>query len=78
MESSGKSRIVSGSQEVIGSIPICSTQIIKGLQSFRFAALSFLPEFCQKDEEKERPNGQNNSHNHFWLILINQLIPLEF
>ena len=39
MESSGKSRIVSGSQEVIGSIPICSTQIIKGLQASKFVAL---------------------------------------
>jgi hypothetical protein len=34
-----------GSQEVIGSIPICSTQIINGA-STRFVALPFLPEFC--------------------------------
>jgi hypothetical protein len=33
MELCGKSRIVSGSQEVIGSIPICSTQIKKHLQA---------------------------------------------
>ena len=39
MESGGKSHIVSGSQEVIGSIPICSTQRIKGLQAKKFAAL---------------------------------------
>ena len=47
MESGGKSRIVSGSQEVIGSIPICSTKIIKGLQISEFVTLSFLPVFCQ-------------------------------
>ena len=29
----------SGSQEVIGSIPICSTQRIKGLQTSMFVAL---------------------------------------
>ena len=34
-----KPRIVSGSQELIGSVPICSTQKIKGLQTIRFAAL---------------------------------------
>jgi hypothetical protein len=44
----GNVLIFPGSQEVIGSIPICSTLIIKGLQSFGFVALSFLPEFCQK------------------------------
>jgi len=48
MELCGKSRIVSGSQEVIGSIPICSTLIIKGLQISEFVTLSFLPDFCQK------------------------------
>jgi hypothetical protein len=39
MESGGKSPTFTGSQEVIGSIPICSTQRIKGLQTSRFAAL---------------------------------------
>ena len=39
MESGGKYHIVSGSQEVIGSIPICSTQRIKGLQASEFVAL---------------------------------------
>jgi hypothetical protein len=52
MESGGKSRIVSGSQEVIGSIPICSTKIIRGLQILKTVALSFLPDFCQKGWRK--------------------------
>jgi len=43
----------SGSQEVIGSIPICSTQIIKGLQISEFVTLYFLPEICQEDDEKD-------------------------
>jgi hypothetical protein len=38
---------LTGSQEVIGSIPICSTEIIKGLQIFQFVIpfffVSFLP-----------------------------------
>ena len=51
MESSGKSRIVSGSQEVIGSIPICSTKIIRGLQISEFVTLSFLPVFCQPADQ---------------------------
>ena len=46
--SCGKSRIVPGSQEVIGSIPICSTFIIKGLQISKFVIPFFLPVFCQK------------------------------
>jgi hypothetical protein len=52
MKSGGKCRIVSGSQEVIGSIPICSTQIIKGLQILEFVTLSFLPDFCQNAVNK--------------------------
>ncbi len=36
----GNIPIFPGSQEVIASIPICSTQIIKGLQTRRFADLS--------------------------------------
>jgi len=52
MESSGKPHIFPGSQEVIGSIPICSTQSFKGLRSIRFATLSFLPEICQEADEK--------------------------
>jgi hypothetical protein len=51
MESSGKSRLVPGSQEVIGSIPICSTKIIRGLQISEFVALSFLPVFCQPADQ---------------------------
>ena len=43
---------LTGSQEVIGSIPICSTKIIKGLQILRFAIPFFLPVFCQKDCRK--------------------------
>jgi len=51
MESSGKSRIVSGSQEVIGSIPICSTLIIKGLRILEFVTLFILPVFCQPADQ---------------------------
>ena len=61
MESGGKCRIVSGSQEVIGSIPICSTKIIRGLQISEFVTLSFLPVFCQTGEKVVRPFGNNNS-----------------
>jgi len=39
MESGGKTRIVPGSQEVIGSIPICSTKRIEGLETSEFATL---------------------------------------
>ena len=38
MEFSGKSRFVPGSQEVIGSTPICSTKSMKQLQSNVFVA----------------------------------------
>ena len=51
MGSGGKYHIVSGSQEVIGSTPICSTQNIKGLRSSGFVTLSFLPDFCQPADQ---------------------------
>jgi hypothetical protein len=45
----GAARITSAA-----STPICSTLIIKGLQIFQFVIPSFLPDFCQLPEEKER------------------------
>ena len=51
MESSGKSRIVPGSQEVIGSIPICSTNVYKGFRDTTSGTLSFLPVFCQSADQ---------------------------
>jgi len=74
MESGGKTRHVSGSQEVIGSTPICSTLIIKGLQISEFVTLSFLPVFCQPADQisyyahtvhyvKERFNSTHQIYN---------------
>jgi len=48
MESGGKSSIVSGSQEVIGSIPICSTQRIKGLQTWSLRPFLFCQNFTRR------------------------------
>ena len=40
-------RIMTGSKEVGGSTPPCSTQIINELQNLFVAHFLFLPRFCQ-------------------------------
>ena len=61
MESGGISRIVPGSQEVIGSTPICSTLNFKGLQIFQFVIPFFLAVFCQPDYDDLEKSHRDSS-----------------
>jgi hypothetical protein len=66
MESCGKTRIVPGSQEVIGSIPICSTSIDKGFRDLFFGTLSFFTRFL--------PESYTSYVNILYTMLKNETI----